>query len=258
MEIGRVLAVANQKGGVGKTTTALNLGAALARMEKKVLVLDLDPHVCASVHMGLFPEKQVLTLYHLLRCAAAEQQGLFQKLEQQPRGQNWHMIAGDTRLSDIESEWSNRPRKGYVLSELLADPRRRYDVIILDCPPQMCVLLAGALVAADWVLIPVQTEFLSLHGLKLIFETLRLLNPALQKPVAYKVLATMYDKRAKACTSVLELLRNKLSSAMFETVIPVDTRLRDAAALGQVVFDVAPTCRAAQAYEQLAREVISL
>lgn len=254
----RVLAVANQKGGVGKTTTALTLGAALARMNQKVLVLDLDPHVCASVHMGLFPEKQIVTLYHLLQALPEHQEGLFAKLEQCPRGQNWYMIAGDTRLAEVESDWRDRRGKGFVLKSLLENPASRYDFIILDCPPQMGVLLANALVAADLVIIPVQTEFLGLHGMKLLFDTMRLLNPALPAPVAYRALATMYDKRANACTRVLELLRRKLANALLETVIPVDTRVREAGALGQVVFDSAPTCRAAKAYEQLAREVMSL
>lgn len=253
-----VLAVANQKGGVGKTTTALTLAAALARQRQKVLVLDLDPHVCASVHMGIFPEKQAITLYHLFKAPPEHRSQLFTALEQRPRGQNWHLIAGDTRLAEIESDWRDRRGKGFLLKTLLQDPAARYDVILLDCPPQMGVLLANALVAADLVIIPVQTEFLGLHGLKLLFDTLRLLNPALEQPVQYRALATMYDKRANACTRVLDLLRLKLVDAMFETVIPVDTRLREAAALGQVVFDSAPSCRAAQAYEQLAREVMSL
>lgn len=255
---GCVLAVANQKGGVGKTTTALTLGAALARQQKRVLVLDLDPHVCASVHMGLFPEKQLATLYNVFTAPPAQQSALFAALEQSPRGQNWFMIAGDTRLGELESDWRDRRRKGFVLQDLLVAPRERHDVIILDCPPHMGVVLANALIAADMVIIPVQTEFLGLHGLKLLFDTLRLLNPALEKPVAYRVVATMFDKRANACVKVLNLLQQKLAGYMFETVIPVDTRLREAGALGQVVYDVAPTSRAALAYEQMAREVMSL
>lgn len=258
MAEGCVLAVANQKGGVGKTTTALSLAAALARNGKEVLVLDMDPHVCASVHMALIPERRPRTLYHLLTARPEHQNGLWPALEEHPAGQSWSMVAGDQRLAELEADWHDRRRKGFVLKEALKEPKLRYDYIILDCPPQMGVLLVNALVATDWLIIPAQTDFLAVHGLKLLFDTLRLLNKALEKPVAYKAVATMHDKRVGACVRVLQLLREKMGTAMFETVIPMDTRLREASALGKVVYDVAPESRGAVAYAHLAQEVMSL
>lgn len=112
--------------------------------------------------------------------------------------------------------------------------------------------------AADLLVIPIQTDFLALHGLKLLFDTLRTLNKALPSPIFYRALPTMYDRRAKACTRVLELLRSKMGDAMFSSIIPLDTQFREASALGRVVYDVDPDCRGAQAYENLAKEVMAI
>ncbi len=248
--------MANQKGGVGKTTTALCLAAALTRHGKKVLLLDLDPHVCASIHMRLYPEDQVRTSYSVF--TAAEDPSLWSSLVVRPEGQGWDMAAGDVRLADLEGELRDRPGKGFLLRSALERPRPDYDFIILDCPPNMGLILVNALVASDLLIIPVQAEFLALHGLKLLFDTLRMLNKGLPKPVSYMALATMYDRRTRACTTVLHLLQRKMGHAMFQTVIPVDTRLREAGALGKVVYDVAPGSRAATAYMMLAEEVVAL
>ncbi len=253
---GKILAVANQKGGVGKTTTALTLGAALSRNGFKVLLADMDPHICASVHMRIFPQNGEYTVLDLLR--QAENVATWRQAVRNIPGQDWNMIGGDTHLADIESEWRDKKNKGFVLKDLLTEAQKEYDFILLDCPPQMSVLLVNALVAADMVIIPIQTDYLAVHGLKLLFETLRLLESALGRAVPYRALATMHDKRTNACSRVLELLRDKLGSAVFNAVIPMDTRLREASAQGCVVYDIAEKSRGAQAYEQLAKEVIAL
>jgi chromosome partitioning protein len=120
------------------------------------------------------------------------------------------------------------------------------------------ILLVNALVASDLLVAPIQTDFLALHGLKLLFDTIRVLNKALPRPINYKVLPTLYDKRAKACASVLELLKLKMPDRMFEGVISMDTRFRDASAQGRTIFDIAPKSRGAQQYESLAEEILSL
>lgn len=260
----RIVAIANQKGGVGKTTTALSLGAALARAGSRVLMLDLDPHVCASIHMRLYPEEQDVTLFHLFqpdsfgKAGAARRADLWGRAVQRPSGQNWAAVCGDTRLAELEADLRDRPGKGMILRRALEEQREHYDYIMVDCPPQMGVLLVNALVAADLLIIPIQTDFLALHGLKLLFDTLRTLNKALPQPVSYMTLATMFDKRANACKRVLELLERKVGSAMFETIVPMDTRFREASALGKVIYDVDPASRGAQAYTRLAMEVMRL
>ena len=260
----RIIAVANQKGGVGKTTTALSLGTALARAGQRILLLDLDTHVCASVHMRLYPEEQVVTLFHLFqpetfgKAGASRRAELWERAIQRPEGQAWDAVCGDTRLAELEGDLRDRPGKGLILRRALEELRGRYDVIVVDCPPQMGVLLANALVAADLLIIPIQTDFLALHGLKLLFDTLRTLNRALPQPVHYMTLPTMFDKRANACKRVLELLERKVGPAMFRTVIPMDTRFREASALGRVIYDVDPSSRGAKAYTDLAEEVMRL
>ena len=260
-----VIAIANQKGGVGKTTTALSLAAALAKKEQRVLLLDLDPHICASVHMRLYPEEQDATLYHLLAGLIAAKtipeaplRAYWERLILRLPGRAFDVVCGDTRLADVESDARDRQNKGVLLRDALSVPRETYDYIVLDCPPQMSVLLVNALVAADLLIIPIQTDFLALHGLKLLFDTLRTLNKALPSPVRYKTLATMFDKRANACKRVLTLLEEKMGDAVFSTIIPMDTRFREASALGQVIYDVAPECRGALAYTALADEVMEL
>ncbi len=254
----KILAIANQKGGVGKTTTTLTLGTALAKKGKRVLILDLDPHACASLHMKLYPEEQEVTLHDLLLADATQWAEIWQKLAQDVGEKNIQVAAGSIRLSELELDLQERKGKGMVLARALAPVQNNYDFILLDCPPHVGILLVNALVASDLLIIPIQTDFLALHGLKLLFDTLRTLNKVLPSPIRYKALPTMYDKRARACTKVLELMRNKMGTAMFETVIGVDTRFREASALGTSIYHIAPDSRGAMAYDALSEEVLHI
>ena len=145
-----------------------------------------------------------------------------------------------------------------ILKQALETLPGKYDYIILDCPPHLGILLINALIAADLLIIPIQTDFMALHGLKLLFDTLRTLNKVLPKPVRYKAVPTMYDKRAKACTRVLEILRKKMNNAIFETVIGIDTHFREASALGKSIYGVDAKSRGSIAYAQLAKEVMEI
>ncbi len=254
----KVIAIANQKGGVGKTTTTLTLGTALAKKGKKILILDLDPHACASLHMKLYPEEQEVTLHDLILADEAAYGAIWKRLAQPVGEGNIHFAAGSIRLSELELDLQERKGKGMVLSKTLQPVLGDYDFILLDCPPHVGILLVNALVASNLLIIPIQTDFLALHGLKLLFDTLRTLNKVLPSPVRYKALPTMYDKRARACTKVLELMRNKMGSAMFTTVIGVDTRFREASALGTSIYNIAPDSRGALAYDDLSEEVVRL
>ena len=254
----KVLAIANQKGGVGKTTTTLSLGTALVRRRIKVLILDLDPHACASLHLRLYPEEQEVTLHDLFLAEDGQWGPVWETLIKPAGSNGLHVAPGNIRLSELELDLRERTGKGMVLTEALRLVQDRYEYILLDCPPHVGILLVNALVASNLLIIPIQTDFLALHGLKLLFDTIRMLNKVLQEPVRYKALATMYDKRARACTRVLELLRNKMGTAMFETVIGVDTRFREASALGCSVYDIDPDTRGAKAYDGLAEEVTKL
>ncbi len=254
----KVIAIANQKGGVGKTTTTLSLGMALARQGKQILILDLDPHACASLHMKLYPEEQEVTLHDLLLAPEEDWPLIWEKLIQPVGTDNIHFAAGSIRLSELELDLQERKGKGMVLANALSMVLAQYDFVLLDCPPHVGILLVNALVASHLLIIPIQTDFLALHGLKLLFDTIRTLNKVLPSPIRYRALPTMYDKRARACTRVLELLRLKMGKSMFTTVIGVDTRFREASALGVSIYTIAPETRGAIAYNDLSKEVLSL
>jgi chromosome partitioning protein len=253
----KVLAVANQKGGVGKTTTALSLGAALVLLGKRVLVLDLDPHGCASVHLGLYPENISWSVRDLFLAEGFEPQAWTRTVVAGVDG-GLDIIPSHVRLTELDMDLKGRENKGVILRDMLAKGAADYDFVILDCPPNLGVLLVNALVASNLLIIPIQTDFLALHGMRLIFDTIRMLNRVLPRPVAYKTLATMFDRRAGACRRVLAMLRKKMSGRMFETVIGLDTQFREASAMGRVIYQTSPHSRGAREYMELAKEIVAL
>ncbi len=253
-----ILAVANQKGGVGKTTTALSLGAALAAIGRRVLVMDLDPHACASIHLGFYPEEERTTLHDLFLEENDEAQSVIMTRMLVPASTaGFDFAPSHIRLSELEMDLRDRPGKGLILKKSIDGLQSRYDHVLLDCPPHVGILLVNALVASTLVIIPMQTDFLALHGVRLIFATMKTLNKALPSPIDFRILPTMFDRRAGACQRVLNLLRRKAASKVFETIIPMDTKFREASGMGKTILDVAPSSRGAQAYKQLARELTS-
>lgn len=255
-----VLAVANQKGGVGKTTTALSLAACLRKMERRVLVMDLDPHACAGIHLGFYPEEKRTTLYEMfLEEDVQTRRDILARILYKTDSPGFDFAPSHIRLSELEMDLRDRPGKGVILKECLEELQGRYDYILLDCPPHVGVLLINALVASRMVIIPMQTDFLALHGVRLLFATMKTLNKALprllDRPLDYRILATMLDRRAGACRRVLHLLRKKAGDKVLQTVIPLDTKFREASALGKVILEIAPSSKGAMAYMQLAQEL---
>ncbi|MFW5836800.1 MAG: ParA family protein [Desulfovibrionaceae bacterium] len=251
-----VLAIANQKGGVGKTTTALTLGAALVRLEQRVLVMDLDPHANASVHLSFFPEQ----LRHTARDLFAEDiqpSTAWGAVIQSVKNTGFDFVPGHIRLSELEMDLKERKNRGLILKEALYYVDDRYDYVLLDCPPHVGILLVNALIAADLTLIPIQTDFLAFYGLRLLFDTMRTLNRILNQPIRYKALATMYDQRYKACRRVLKLIKEKLPERTFQTIIHSDTKFREASGRGRIIFELDPESRGALEYLALAREIIA-
>lgn len=250
----RVIAIANQKGGVGKTTTTLTLAAALALRGKRVLVMDLDPHANASVHLSFFPETLEATAYDLFQAESVDA-ALFERILKRGLAGGFDFVPGHIRLSELEVDLRDRKNKGLILTEALELKRGEYEYVLLDCPPHVGILLVNAIVASDLVLIPIQTDFLALYGIRLLFDTIRLLNRVLPKSVCYMALPTMYDQRTAACRRILRIMRDKLGERVFGTVIHFDTKFRESSAGGKVIFEIDPKARGALEYMQLAKEI---
>ncbi len=254
----KVIAVANQKGGVGKTTTSVTLAAALTRMGKRILIMDLDPHACASVHLRYYPDELGHSVNDIFAEGPHDWQEIWDNIRQHHPTQEFDVVPATIRLAELEVDLRNRKGKGAILQQAVEHVRHEYDFIILDCPPHVGILLVNALVASDLLVVPIQTDFLALHGLKLLFDTIKVLNKVLPVPICYRVLPTLYDRRARACARVLELLALKMQNSMFQTVIGMDTRFRDASAQGRVIYEISPDSRGAREYEELAKEILAL
>jgi chromosome partitioning protein len=251
----RVIAIANQKGGVGKTTTAINLGAGLAVAERRTLIVDMDPQGNATSGMGLDRATLEGSAYDVLveHAAVADvrvRQVHFPWLDIVPSSQD---------LVGAEVELVDRDRRELVLRNALAPIRDEYEYVLLDCPPSLGLLTLNTLAAADTVLIPIQCEFYALEGLSQLLNTVRLvqqnLNPRLQ---IEGVLLTMYDQRLNLSRQVAEEAKEYFGSRVFTSVIPRNVRLAEAPSFGKpiVLYDVLSA--GAQSYLALAREIISL
>ncbi len=264
--VARVLAVANQKGGVGKTTTALTLAGALTLKGRRVLVMDLDPHVSASVHLRFYPDQLQHTALDIFRRKPGEKwreiwSPIIQTVPVRSRDGEayaFDFAPGHIRLADLDVDLAATRGKGSLLLRALMSVAPDYDYVILDCPPHLGVLLVNAVMAAGVVLIPIQTEYLALNGLRLVFETIRNVNRVRKEPVQYRALPTMFDSRASACRRVLAMLRAKLGPKLLETVIHHDTKLREASGKGALIYDLFPESRGALEYMQLAKEIEAL
>jgi chromosome partitioning protein len=249
------IAVINQKGGVGKTTTTVNLGAALAKSGFRVLLLDMDPQANLTVHVDKRPDLESHTLTSLL----VEDTPL-QALVQPTTLPNLAVVPSDTSLAGVEQVLANRIGRETILREALeAFPAAKdFDFVLFDCPPSLGVLSANALVAADWVVIPMQAEYLSLQGMAKLLEVIQLvqkrLNPALQIAC---VLPCMLDARTNLSTEVLREIDAHFGSLLATTRIRNNVKLAEAPSFGRTIFEHAPDSNGARDYEAFAAEFLA-
>lgn len=253
----RVLAVANQKGGVGKTTTAINLGTALAAIGERVLIVDIDPQGNASTGLGVPRAARQSTIYDVI---VDGRTAIDTIVETAVPG--LHLIASDPELSGVEIELGQAPRRSYRLRDALAALRETapqpYRYVLVDCPPSLNLLTVNAMTAANAVLVPLQCEFFALEGLSQLMRTVELVRGSLNPHLEIQgVVLTMFDRRNSLSELVAKDVREHFGEKVYQTVIPRNVRIAEAPSFGKpaLIYDLRSA--GSQAYVSLAREVIS-
>lgn len=250
--MGRIIAIANQKGGVGKTTTAINLSACLAEAGKKVLTIDLDPQGNTTSGLGVNKAEQEHTTYELLIGEDPVEACLLKEVLP-----NLDMLPSNINLSGAEIEMIGIEQKEFILKKEIDKIRDQYDFVIIDCPPSLNMLTVNAMTTADTVLVPIQCEYYALEGLSQLIHTINLvkqrLNPVLELE---GVVFTMYDARTNLSLQVVENVKSSLKNTVYKTIIPRNVRLAEAPSHGMPITLYDTRSAGAESYRLLAEEVI--
>ncbi|MCX4084654.1 AAA family ATPase [Rickettsia hoogstraalii] len=248
----KVIAIVNQKGGVAKTTTTVNLATAFAAVNKKILVIDLDPQGNSSTGFGISQQQRKNTIYQVLTNLIKWKDAIIST-----DIPNLEIITSNTNLSAAELDLTKLKDREYILMKLLEEIKILYDYIIIDCPPSLNLLTVNALVASDEVLIPMQCDFYSLEGLSHLLKTIKIVEKKLNPKIKIAgILFTMYDKRNRLTEQVEDDVRKCLGELVFKTVIPRNIKLSEAPSYGKpaIIYDY--KCSGAVAYIELTKEIL--
>lgn len=251
--MGRIIAIANQKGGVGKTTTAINLSACLAESGKKVLTIDTDPQGNTTSGLGVDKDELKNTVYELMLDECTIKESLVKT-----EFENLDLIPSNVNLAGAEIELLGINEKEYILKNAVDYIKDDYDFVIIDCPPSLNMLTVNALTTANTVLVPIQCEYYALEGLSQLIHTINLVKERLNPDLDIEgVVFTMYDSRTNLSMQVVENVKSNLSQKVFQTLIPRNIRLAEAPSYGMPINAYDPKSAGAEAYMQLAEEVIN-
>ena len=250
--MGRIIAVANQKGGVGKTTTAINLSSCLAAKGQKVLAIDMDPHGNMTSGLGVEKDQVENTVYDLIIGKAGIEEVLCKEVIE-----NLDVLPTNIDLSAAEIEMIGVENKEYILRDEVAKIRENYDYVIIDCPPSLNMLTINAMTTADSVLVPIQCEYYALEGLSQLIHTIELVQERLNENLKMEgVVFTMYDARTNLSLQVVENVKDNLEQTIYKTIIPRNIRLAEAPSYGMPINLYDPKSTGAESYMLLADEVI--
>ena len=250
--MGKIIAIANQKGGVGKTTTAINLSACLAEKNKKVLTLDMDPQGNTTSGLGVDKNQAENTVYELILDESELSECIYPSVME-----NLSVIPSNINLSGAEIELIGFENKEYLLKSKLDMIRSDYDYIIIDCPPSLNLLTINAMAAADSVIVPIQCEYYALEGLSQLIHTIDLIKERLNPKLEIEgVVFTMYDARTNLSLQVVESVKNNLNQKVYKSIIPRNVRLAEAPSYGMPITKYDKRSTGAESYRLLAEEVI--
>lgn len=252
-KMGRIIAIANQKGGVGKTTTSINLSACLAEMGKKVLVIDLDPQGNTTSGFGIDKSEMENTVYELMldECTIKESMTKVENIE------NLSLIPSNVNLAGAEIELLGINEKEYILKNAVDYIRDDYDYIIIDCPPSLNMLTVNAMTTADSILVPIQCEYYALEGISQLIHTIDLVQERLNANLKIDgVVFTMYDARTNLSSDVVNTVKENLNATVYQTIIPRNVRLAEAPSHGLPINLYDPKSAGAESYRNLAKEII--
>jgi chromosome partitioning protein len=252
----RVWAVANQKGGVGKTTTTVALGCLLADQGRRVLMLDLDPQASLGSYFGYKPDEASATTYQWFAAPGKLDDAVLSASIRHTSTSNLDVVPGSTALATLERSAVNVEGMGLAIARALSRLWDQYDYVIIDSPPTLGVLLINALAASQRLVIPVQTEFLAIKGVERMLNTLQMVNRSRRQPLPYLMVPTMFDRRTQASVSSYRHLRKTWPDYTWHAAIPVDTKLRDASARGVTPLELDAGSRGVQAYMSLLKTLL--
>ncbi len=250
--MGRVICIANQKGGVGKTTTNINLSACLAQAGKKVLTIDLDPQGNTTSGLGINKNQLQRTVYDLLLNDCFIEEALVSTLVE-----NLWLLPSNINLAGAEIELITQPRREYLLKKIIDNTNYLYDFILIDCPPSLNILTVNALTAANTVLIPIQCEYYALEGLSQFLHTVELVKNKLNPPLTIEgVVFTMFDSRTNLSIQVVDEVKKHLADSVYRCIIPRNVRLGEAPSHGMPITVYDGKSKGAESYVALSKDVL--
>lgn len=251
-----VWTIANQKGGVGKTTTAVNLGGLLAEKGHSVLLIDMDPHTSLTAYFGFDSDAIKTTIFECFKDHSLQSDTIIRDYIQKTRTRNLFVMPGSIAMATIDRQLSNLEGKGFLLDNTLKKIEKHFDYVLIDCPPILGILMVNALAVCHRLLVPCQTEYLALKGLERMLETVTMVAKAGRNSFRYTIVPTMFDRRTRASISALRVMRDKYPESLWNNVIPVDTKFRDASQMHKPLQEVDYETHGLRGYKILLRQIL--